>query len=175
MGGCLVLTIIGGVAEIVGFGLAFYEMAVTQRREFPDYRPLHHRALAWIRRHLPGAKKSKTAHVHASDALATSDAALAFTVKRGPATTMEERIKRLEAEMQDLQRQQREDHAALEAGVVEAHQRITETDTSVRSELNRMEAERKANLRESIAFDKTGIWLFVGGVILSVLGNAINC
>lgn len=41
MSGCLTLTltIVGGGAEIVGFGLALYEMAVTQRREIPDYRP----------------------------------------------------------------------------------------------------------------------------------------
>jgi len=173
MGGCLTLTIIGGAAEIVGFGLAFYEMAVTQRREFPEYRPLHHRALTWVRGKLERSK-SRTVHLSGT-ARATASGHATLTVTRPPATTLKGRIERLEQEMHDFQRKQGEDLAALEGRFGETNERIAKAETSLQTRLGDLEARRKENLRESIAFEKWGIALFIAGVILSVLGNAITC
>jgi hypothetical protein len=171
--GCLALTIVGGGAEIVGFGLAFYEMALTQQREFPDYRPLHHRALTWVRRKL-GRSKSGTAHISGTGR-ATSSGHADLTVTRAPATTLQGRVERLEQEMQDLQRKQREDQAGLDRRIIEMHKRIGEAEAALQKQINELEAQRKQNLRDSLTFEKWGIVLFVIGVVLSVLGNAITC
>lgn len=175
MAGCLTLTIIGGGAEIVGFGLAFYEMAVTQRREFPDYQPVHHRALAWVRRKLR-LSKPQVIQVGAGDSIEVADSAR-VQVTRGPVPDddLKARITRLEQIADDLHREHEADRRAQEQRMAKYEQRMNEADTAIRTELARLEAERKAGLRESITYEKAGITLFVVGVILSVLGNAVTC
>jgi hypothetical protein len=48
----MALTIAGGTAQILGFGLTYYELAHTLRREFPDYRSPYSRVIAWVSRKL---------------------------------------------------------------------------------------------------------------------------
>ena len=156
-----------------GFYLAFHELRVTQRREFPDYTPLHHRALRWVRRKLRRTH-SGTAHISGAAHVSASGRAT-LTVTRAPATTVEGRVERLELEMQDLQRKQREDQAEVQGRIVKAHTRIGEVEITMQRQLNELEAQRKANLSDSLTFEKWGIALFVLGVVLSVLGNAVTC
>jgi hypothetical protein len=47
---CIPLIVAGGTAQAGGFALTLWELSRTQRREFPDHSPLHHRASAWLRR-----------------------------------------------------------------------------------------------------------------------------
>lgn len=173
MGGCLTLTICGGVTEIVGFALVFYEVVDTQRREFPEYVPIHHRTARWLRRKL-GRARSGTAHLSGGGSVTTSGHAV-LTVTRAPATSLEERVDRLEQEIRDVRRESSEAHAALDQRVTAANTRITDAETSLRTQLDEMEAARKETLRDTILFEKLGTGLFVVGVILSVLGNAISC
>jgi hypothetical protein len=147
-------------------------MSMVQRREFADYRPLHHRALTWLRRKL-SRSAPQTVYVDTATATATAGGDLSLEVSRAPQTTPEGRITRLEEEMEDLRRKQREDHAALEGRVVEAHDRIERTESGLRTALAEVEAKRKEGLRESLTFQKAGIGLFIGGVVLSVLGNLV--
>lgn len=173
MGGCLTFTIIGGVAEMVGFGLAFYELAVTQRREFPGRRPIHHRVIAWIRRRLrPPKTQAVEITAHGS---ARADGHAVVTIAEAPPITVEERLQQLEVGLQDLQAKQREDHAALEKKVGKATQRIDETESTLLRRLEAQESRRKEQLRESLFYERTGIGLFLVGVVFSVLGNAISC
>lgn len=173
MDGCLTLTIVGGAAEIVGFALAFWEMRVTQRREFPGYRPWYHRAFAWVRRKLGLAKP----RVIEGEGTVTVTASVTGTadISREPGATLEARVELLEQDVKYLTNEQRQDHDALESRIGQTDQRIGETETALRTEMAEMEAQRKETLRESITYEKAGISLFVVGVILSVLGNAVTC
>ncbi|HEX5851564.1 MAG TPA: hypothetical protein VFY36_00580 [Solirubrobacteraceae bacterium] len=168
---CVVLIILGGIAQIVGFGLTYYELSITQRREFPDRIPWHHRVLARVRSRLGLTKPPD--HAHTFDAAVTQDAVLAKEVSRAPASTLEDRVKRLELEMVDLRRKQHEDHAALEGRVVEAHQRITAATASLSAQLDETERKRKEALSESLIFQRVGVGFFVLGAILSVLGSSL--
>lgn len=166
------LTILGGVAQVGGFGLTFYELARTQRREFPDYVPLHHRASKWVRRRL-GLTKQKAVYLDLAPAVASSSASLDLEVERSPATTLPGRVERLEKQMADLRRKQQEDRSKLEGRLTETSQRITETATAVRTQLNELEVHRKESLRESLFFEKLGVFLFIMGTVLSVLGSIL--
>jgi len=168
----LPLTVLGGVAQAGGFGLTFYELARTQRREFPDYVPMHHQASRWIRRRM-GLTKPKAVNVALAPAVASSSASLGLEVERAPATTLTARVDRLEKLIEDLRRKQREDHSKLEQRVAEASHRITETATAAQIQLNELEARRKESLRESLLFEKLGVSLFVVGTLLSVLGSSL--
>ena len=174
MAGCLTLTILGGAAEIGGFVLVWVELVLTQRREFPGYRPIHHRALTWVRRKL-GRHKSSTVHLSGLVGSATASGTATLTVTSALATTLEERIARVEVEMRDLQRKQQEDHVALEGRIADTQQRITYAEAGLQEQINDLEASRKESLRDSLTFEKWGVGLFVVGVILSVLGNAVTC
>ncbi len=169
MSGALIIT--GGAAQIGGFGLTYYELARTLRREFPDYVPPHNRALAWARRRL-GLRKPRSMTRAASDSLNISEA-VSVEMSRAPATTMPERVSRLEAEMKDLRSKQRDDHAALVGRVVEAGQRIADTEGSLKAELGDMERARKESLRDSLVFQRLGVVLFVLGTVLGVLGSTL--
>ena len=174
MAGCLSLTVCGGLAEIVGFALVFKEVVRTQRREFPEYVPMHHRAATWVRRKL-GRSATVTAHLSGISSLPSISTHGTLTVDRPPPNTLEERVDQLEQEIRDVRDEHREANAALDRRVVEAIQRTADAEASLRTKLNEMEAARKESLRQSIFFEKVGTVLFVIGVILSGLGNAISC
>jgi len=143
---CLALTIIGTAAEIIGFGLALYEVTRTQRRELPDYVPVHHRGLRWLRRRL-GLAKSASASVHTSSIGSSETLGYPTVKQKRQVILLEDRVKELGEDLDALASKQREGHALLEGLFVVEAQRTTETANDLQRQLNEMEAQRKENLR----------------------------
>jgi hypothetical protein len=150
--------------------LTLYELARTQRREFPDHVPWHDRAVEWARRKLrPHQPKvaGGSAHVTAGATISASGEAIR------KATTIEERVARLEGEMKSVRQRQGADRKALEGRIQELGRRIEATAESLAKQLDEQEARRKENLRESLLFERIGVALFLTGIALTVLGNAV--
>jgi len=94
---------------------------------------------------------------------------------RGPAPTLEERVDRLAKELLQLdERVTRNVEQLTESINVERAAREDAT-RAVSADLQRLEAERKRAVRESIIWDVAGTTLFVVGVVLSVAGNVTSC
>ncbi len=171
---CISLIIAGGTAQAGGFALTLWELSRTQRREFPDHIPLHHRASAWLRRRLRRTKP-KAVEIELQPASVTSSASLDLEVGRAPATTLEGRVERLETVVNDLRRKQQEDRAKLEERIAKVSQRVTDSHGSLREHLAEADARRKANLRESLLFQRIGVGMFLVGILLTVIGSSVSC
>lgn len=173
--GCLWLTILGGLAEIVGLGLAFYELFVTQRREFPERVAAHHRALRWIRRRLGlshGQVINASSIVSGESSISGS---MEVEVHRRGGDTIEQRVARMERELGDIRREHSERSAQLDHRLTETNQRLDAVEVTIRTEIDEREARRKEQLRDSLTYQKLGGALFVVGVTLSVLGATVSC
>jgi hypothetical protein len=168
----VVLTIAGGVAQIIGFGLTSYELTRTRRREFPHDVPLHRRVVAWAQSKLH--RSAPDTHSHELHVTAGSNVTLEREITRPSGTTDAERIGHLELALEDLKSKQREDREAIEERVAETRRRIDEAESGLASRLDRMETERKENLHESLSLQRLGVGLFIVGTVLSVLGSALN-
>jgi len=171
---CIPLIIAGGTAQAGGFALTLWELSRTQRREFPNHIPFHHRASAWLRRRLRRTKP-KAVKIELQPASTTSSASLDLEVARAPATTLEDRIERLETVVNDLLRKQQEDRTKLEECIAEVSRRVTDSHASLRGHLAEADARRKANLRESLLFQRIGVGIFLVGLLLTVLGSSVSC
>ena len=164
------LIIAGGVAQGAGFALTLYELARTQHREFPDHVPWHHRAVEWVRRKLrPRQPKVAEGSVHVTAGGTTSVSGEAIR----KATTLDERVIRLEDEMKGVRQRQDADRTALEGRIEEVGRRTEAVAADLGRQLDEQEARRKENLRESLLFERIGVALFLTGIVLSVLGSGV--
>lgn len=77
--------------------------------------------------------------------------------------------------MNDLRRKQQEDRAKLEERIAEVSRRVTNSHASLRGHLAEADARRKANLRESLLFQRIGVGMFLVGVVLTVIGSSVSC
>lgn len=181
---CSLLIIVGAVAQGAGFGITLYEIAITQRRELPEYVPVHHRLLrwgrarsglvvAWVRRRFGRLPEPQVVHVHAVDSASSSETAGEVTVLRTPpaASHLEARVNHLEAKIADLTKKQVADVKALTGRIAGGQQRATKTETELRTAVNELEAKLKEALRESLLWEKIGIGLFIVGLLISTWGS----
>jgi hypothetical protein len=166
---CLPLTVAGGVAQAGGFALTLWELSRTQRREFPERVPIHHKVSRWVRCKLGTTHAQQLAAELRAEAKLR--ASLDFEIDRGEATTMEGRVSRLETVVGDLRRKQREDRGKLEDRIEEVLRETTTSHQGLRAELAEAEAQRKANLSDSLLYQRIGVGMFLSGVLLSVLGS----
>lgn len=99
MGGCLWLTILGGVLEGFGFGLVAWELWRVQHSEFGPPAWLM-RLRAWVRRLLrrPTVVKLGRASVSGGGSMKAR-----MRVRRSPSETLEERVAALEANFGHLE------------------------------------------------------------------------
>jgi hypothetical protein len=169
---CDGLTIAGGVAQVGGFALTWWELSRTQRREFPEHVPFHHRASAWLRRKL---RRSKPTVFHEGELVGTVHASgsLEHETHRVVPPDLQGRVARLEKVEHDLRRRMSEDRSKLEERIRQVELRSMEGHASLRGEIADAEAKRKTNLRESILYERIGVVLFAVGVVLSVLGSTV--
>jgi hypothetical protein len=186
--GCLCLTIAGGVFEIGGLIAVAWQIRRVQRNEFPERRGWVRKLLAWIRGVLawvrrrlswiPGLgerPRSATVHVGTAEATATAGGNLKLETHRGPQTTVEGRLARLELEMEDLRRKQREDFEDLERRLLEALRRADESEQEILQRMRDADEKRREALADSLSLEGLGTAAFFFGVVLSVLGNAVTC
>ena len=75
----------------------------------------------------------------------------------------DERLDKIEGELQDLQAKQAEDHATLE-------HRIEGVSAEAKAAEERREAERKQRLTRSLDREEAGVWIFIFGLVLTTVG-----
>jgi hypothetical protein len=167
----LPLTILGGAAQVGGFGLTFYELLRTQQREFPEYVPVPHRALRWVARTRP--TQARAVEIDLAPARASSSGSPRIDIQRGPGDGATGRLERLENEMADLRRRQEDDHTELQRRITGTSADVMRTATATQTQLNELEARRRESLRKALFFEKLGVVFFVVGTVLSVLGSSL--
>lgn len=163
---CTALSIIGGVFEVIGFGVVGWELARVQRRELGAPRSWK-RLKAWFRRHFG---ESRTVRASAGIA-STVDMAARLSIRKGGGNTVELRLSALEENLKRLEEETSERDADLEAQISKLRTELQQLRDRLDQERAQAEEERREALRSSIAFQATGTALFVIGTVLSVIAN----
>jgi hypothetical protein len=168
-----VLTVLGGLAEIGGLLLVIVEIVKVQQREFPQHRGWVRRTLAWMRRvfRKPPAQTVHVTGIGSAEAFGN----VSLEVTRGPATTLEGRVERVDKQIEDFKRKQREDKAEVERRIAEAGRRADETADELRKLIAQRDEERRKGLADALLLQKIGVAAFIVGVGLSVWGNLAPC
>jgi hypothetical protein len=163
------LAIIGALFEIGGFALVAIEIVRVQKREFPERRLWIERLLDRIHVRRPGTQTIEVEGIQASAAGLSADVELRLP----PDATIEQRVEKLEREIEFARRKQREDKVEIENRIVKVGQRLDEEIEEMRRTADAQAAEHRIELSRSLALQKIGTALFVVGAALSALGNVI--
>ena len=170
--GCLWLSGVGALLEVVGLGLVAFELWHEQRRDFGGF--------AWVRRvrawwryrrgHRPVGASVELSGTGGAGATASGT----VTVGRA-APPLDERVTAVEAALAALREESRTRSATLEDRVTNVSSRIDEVRSDLDHQIQERERERKEARRESMRLQWYGTGLFAVGAILSFLGNAVSC
>ena len=171
--GCLELTILGGVFEVIGLGLVAREVTRLQRQEFGP--PAWWLRLEGRMRRLLRLSRSQTIHVGGIESAAAFGSDVQVKVTRGPAVLLEDKVRRLEQIAEDLQSDLDAVRARSEKGISRIEQRIGSVEAEMGRARQEEERTRKETIRRQITIQAVGTFLFFVGAVLSVLGNAVTC
>jgi hypothetical protein len=164
------MTIVGGGMEMIGFSLIVYQLVRVQRQEF-GWPQFVVRTRAWVmsraRRLL---KRPQVVHVGGVDSAETVGSVRIR--KRFPMGQMApDRFAAVEYNVNELEREL--DERFQEA--LDEVEKVRSELSSVRGKMDQREAERdaqrKAELRSSLAFEAWGVVFFLSGTVLSVIGS----
>ena len=154
--------------------LAFAEIVRLQRHVLPERSGrLRRWAIVGLRRLLK--RPGRDVRLGLAPATAGVSANLGLEVQRGPATGIEQRIARLEAEMGDLRRKQAEDKDDFSDRLAATNQRITDLEVDLQRQLNEADAARRKEVSDSLLLQYVGIFIVGLGIVLSTLGNTVTC
>jgi len=181
-----ILTVVGGLAEIVGLGLVIAEIVKVQRREIPEHRVWVVRSLATMRaagrgiadevaRLLRREPERRDATVHAAaigGSAVAGGGSVTATVTTGPAPTLAERV---EAETRRLDEQTAVDRREMRMEAREAKSRTDVAAREIRAMIEERDRQRREGVRDALTLQWFGTVAFIVGVGLSVWGNLVAC
>jgi outer membrane murein-binding lipoprotein Lpp len=183
-----VVTVAGGLAEIIGLALVIAEIVKVQRREIPEHRVWVVRSLAAVRRagqeiadevgrllRREPERRDATVHAVSAGSAVAGGGNVTATVIRGPAPTLAQRVERLEAEIQRLDEQTAADRNEMRAKAREAKSRTDTAAREIRAMIEERDRQRREGVRDALTLQWTGTLLFIFGVGLSVWGNLAPC
>jgi hypothetical protein len=166
------LIVAGGIVQGGGFALALRQAATMRREEVPEHPPLHRQAwtravrqvervLVWMRLRQPRVQVAQgagtgTMRLGGSGRLST----------RRDGMPLEQRLDAIEGDIDDLRAQQREVHEAL-------HRRIDRVSEAVQATDEKRENERLRRLVRSLDREEAGVWIFLAGLALPILGAVV--
>lgn len=157
-------TIIGGVLEVVGLGLVAVKLWLIQRAEL-GIPPGVYRLLRFL--HLARPKS-----VEASASMtATASLTARWKVQRQRATTVDERLDRLDAEVVMLEGVVEDTRKALEQKIADVRSHLDGVHGQRQREDADREHRRRTLLRHTQRLEVTGWVCFVAGVGFSVGGG----
>lgn len=169
--GCLSLTVLGGIAEVLGLVLIALELTLVQRREFPGRGPLA-RLLRWLQRLRARLGRQKAAMGIASISGGGSVSASGSARVETAPQTLEGRVERLERQHTELEQRMTGLAEEVARRANELQQKLAEQREELGGRIDQLEQERLQHLEQSLRLQWPGILLFVVGVVLSVAGNA---
>jgi hypothetical protein len=166
------LIVVGDLVQGVGFTRALRQAATMRREEVPEHPPLHRqawalavrqmeRALVWMRLRKP---RAHVANVAGAGTVRVSGSARP-SVRRG-GTPVDERLDAIEGDIDELRARQREGHEAL-------HSRIDGVSEAAQAADEQREGERLRRLVRSLDREEAGVWIFLAGLAMTMLGAVV--
>lgn len=172
--GCLSLTLVGGGAEVLGLLLVALELALSQRKEFPGRGPLAALLRFLQRLRLRLGRQSTPVDLSATVSGGGSLTATASLTVETPPQGLEERIERLEERHTKLEQRLAAMTEDFSQRVASLGQQLADQGEALGGRVDRLEAQRREQLEQSLRLQWPGTFLFVAGVVLSVGGNALT-
>lgn len=166
------LTVLGGIAEVLGLVLVALELTLVQRREFPGRGPWA-RLLRWLQRLRArlGNQKAATGSANLSGAASASSSGWA-RLETAP-QSLEGRVERLELRHTELEQRMAEVAEDVSRRANELRQQLADQRGDLGGRIDQLEQERLEQLEQSLRLQWPGTLFFIAGVVLSVAGNAL--
>jgi vacuolar-type H+-ATPase subunit I/STV1 len=169
-----VLLVAGAAFQIGGFFFLAMELERVRREELG--RPTRRKVMvAALGRSLERLlrRPRQTVQVRAvADSLALADFASAV-VSRAPSVSLEDKVRRLEAVTEDLQRELREFRTRQETRMTAMAERLTATEQRLTETAQQAEAARQRELERKVSVETWSTLAFVLGTALGVVGSLL--
>ena len=164
--GCVLLIVGSAALQIVGLGLVARDLWRVQHQTFGT--PAWVQRLRGRLRQLLGRQRTHTAQVSLGSAVEV-DSALRLRVRRGASDdTLDARVRALEANLAELEKDTDARFAELDHHLAEAHRRADEVRAHVDQLHRELEAARREELRETLPWQWIGTGLFAVGALLAM-------
>lgn len=167
-----ILIIAGGTAQLIGFAVTYVGLSRTLRHEFADYRPFRRHLADWISR-VTGRGKPVTINRDAGHGIAVGEPTGVESYSRPPATSLTQRVERLEKAVANVEEVQSGHSVATVKRFAEVDRRADADREAAKTNLADAERARKASIRPSIRSQFWGLGLFTAGTIATTVGAVL--
>jgi hypothetical protein len=172
------LVYIGGGLQVAGYGTLWREASRTLRREIEDYVPLPRRAWRWLGtrnyKYLRKLFGTDSTHEFTATVGQSADLHRKLIVPRQRNTTArtQDQINWIHKELDGIRRERDADLTQAAEREAKLRADISQLGIEIRTKIEEHETERKRKLRRELRLQQIGIFLFIAGIVLSVIGAA---